>query len=199
MLSLSCCSGGSRASIERRAESLGHFLIAVPKALSPTRRRHASLRNPCRPILTPTPFSHPQSRSILSYAMPPPRPMSPCIRTFKPLYRRPQSQRPTGHLRPLSTKPQPQSPTIPVRPTCPPPACPCTSTTPPELEIDRTSPLLHTAPAYAHHVVVNTGKADWASRIQDEEEGGMGNVVKGLRGEIMRDVSPIIYVFLPAR
>ncbi|CAI6334009.1 unnamed protein product [Periconia digitata] len=68
---------------------------------------------------------------------------------------------------------------------CPAQTCSCSVSTPPDLDIDRASPLLHTVPQYAQHVVLCTGKDDWSSRIEDEE-GVSGEFLRGIRGEIGR-------------
>ncbi|PVI03902.1 hypothetical protein DM02DRAFT_640304 [Periconia macrospinosa] len=77
-------------------------------------------------------------------------------------------------------------PDIQYTPTCPSPSCACTP--PPSvanLDIDRTSPILHTKPQYAQHLVLCTGKDDWTSRVEDEE-GVAGDILRGLKGEIGR-------------
>ena len=77
--------------------------------------------------------------------------------------------------------------TFPISETCPPPTCSCTAT-PPDLDIDRTSSLANTAPSYTQHVVIATGKNDWASKIElepDEADGGV-NVAAGLKGLLGR-------------
>ena len=81
------------------------------------------------------------------------------------------SQQPSAH----------QNQSLPLIPHCPPPSCACAAT--PDLDIDRTTPLLNTAPRYSQHLVISTGKSDWASKI--EFEPGEGNVaahVKALLG-----------------
>jgi len=60
------------------------------------------------------------------------------------------------------------SSTVPFVDICPSPTCPCAET--PELEIDRTKPLINTIPPHAKHVVVHTGRVDWAKRIEDDVE-----------------------------
>lgn len=57
--------------------------------------------------------------------------------------------------------------------------CACAVQLPNGLTIDRTRPLLNTAASYNQHVVVATGKSDWASRIEDEE--GPGDTAKALK------------------
>jgi len=51
---------------------------------------------------------------------------------------------------------------------CPEPTCQCAAT-PPDLDIDRKLPLNGSMAPYAQHVVVYTGKDDWASRIEDDD------------------------------
>lgn len=65
-----------------------------------------------------------------------------------------------------------------------PTTCPCAGT-PPELDIDRKTPLLHTMAPYSEQVLLCTGKEDWTSRIEDEASSA-GDFVRGLRGEIGR-------------
>ncbi|KAH9867549.1 hypothetical protein IAQ61_008143 [Plenodomus lingam] len=72
--------------------------------------------------------------------------------------------------------------TIPYTQTCPSPTCECAAM-PPDLDIDRKSPLLNTMAAYAEHVVICTGKEDWASNIA-QEEGETGDFVNGIKGII---------------
>lgn len=60
------------------------------------------------------------------------------------------------------------SSTVPFVDICPSPTCPCTET--PELDIDRTKPLVNTISPHAKHVVVHTGREDWAKRIEDDVE-----------------------------
>ncbi|KAH8712207.1 hypothetical protein GQ44DRAFT_742587 [Phaeosphaeriaceae sp. PMI808] len=75
-----------------------------------------------------------------------------------------------------------QSTTIPTVSTCPSPTCECAST-PPNLDIDRQTPLLNTMATYSEQVVLCTGKDDWQSNIE-QEEGPTGEFVKGLKGVI---------------
>lgn len=53
-----------------------------------------------------------------------------------------------------------------------PPVLPC------GLCIDRDKPLANTAPPYTQHVVISTGRDDWASRIESEDG---PNLAKGLK------------------
>ncbi|KAF2028577.1 hypothetical protein EK21DRAFT_69566, partial [Setomelanomma holmii] len=74
--------------------------------------------------------------------------------------------------------------TIPTTPTCPSPTCTCAST-PPDLDIDRKTPLLNTMAAYSEQVILCTGKDDWHSNIE-QEDGATGAFVKGLKSVIGR-------------
>ena len=61
-----------------------------------------------------------------------------------------------------------------------PPVLPC------GLCIDRDKPLANTAPTYNQHVVISTGRDDWASRIESEDGPNMAKDLKellGLKGE----------------
>lgn len=61
-----------------------------------------------------------------------------------------------------------------------PPVLPC------GLCIDREKPLANTAPPYNQHVVIGTGRDDWASRIEKEEGPNLAKGLKellGLNGE----------------
>lgn len=72
------------------------------------------------------------------------------------------------HLRHISRlSPFQAPPPFPVLSTCPAPTCPC-APTPSDLDIDRTTPLNGTAPAYSQHLLLSTGHADWPSRIEDD-------------------------------
>ncbi|CAO2648389.1 Nn.00g076560.m01.CDS01 [Neocucurbitaria sp. VM-36] len=75
-----------------------------------------------------------------------------------------------------------QASIIPYTQTCPSPTCECAST-PPDLDIDRKTPLLNTMAAYSEQVIICTGKEDWTSNIENEE-GETGEFVKGLKGVI---------------
>ncbi|KAF1938485.1 hypothetical protein EJ02DRAFT_505414 [Clathrospora elynae] len=80
-----------------------------------------------------------------------------------------------------TTRSRPQS-LIAYTQRCPAPTCECAST-PPDLDIDRKSPLLNTMASYSEHVVLCTGQGDWVSNIE-QEEGETGGFVKGLKGVI---------------
>jgi hypothetical protein len=98
-----------------------------------------------------------------------PRASIPCLRPLRP--------RSTAH-----SFRRCKSSMIPTTQTCPSPTCACAST-PPDLDIDRTTPLLNTMAPYARHVVLCTGKADWHSNIE-QEDGATGEFTKGLKGVI---------------
>lgn len=69
--------------------------------------------------------------------------------------------------------------TIPTTATCPSPTCECAAT-PPDLDIDRKTPLLNTMAAYSEQVIFCTGQEDWHSNIE-QEDGSTGTFVKGLK------------------
>ncbi|KAE8858759.1 hypothetical protein PTNB73_08239 [Pyrenophora teres f. teres] len=71
---------------------------------------------------------------------------------------------------------------IPYTATCPSPKCECAAS-PPDLDIDRKTPLLNTMATYSEQVVFCTGKEDWVSNIE-QEEGETGDFVKGLKSVI---------------
>lgn len=72
------------------------------------------------------------------------------------------------------------------------------------LDIDHERTLNGTMPPYAQHVVVRTGRDDWGSKIEDEEESVEGagiNFAKSLRGLVGRggrlfDVCICIFAWL---
>jgi (2Fe-2S) ferredoxin len=68
----------------------------------------------------------------------------------------------------VSSLPRGISDAHPTVPFCPEPSCECAPT--PELDIDRSAQLGNTAPFYHQHVVISTGRFDWLSRIEDENE-----------------------------
>ncbi|USP80615.1 uncharacterized protein yc1106_07889 [Curvularia clavata] len=81
-----------------------------------------------------------------------------------------------------TTRARLQSSPIPYISSCPSPTCECASA-PPDLDIDRKTPLLNTMASYSEQVVFCTGKEDWTSNIE-QEEGETGDFVKGLKGVI---------------
>jgi hypothetical protein len=62
-------------------------------------------------------------------------------------------------------------PPFPTIETCPSPTCQC-GETPAGLDIEREQNINGSMPAYAEQVLISTGKDDWTSRIEDDEEGG---------------------------
>lgn len=57
-----------------------------------------------------------------------------------------------------------------------PPVLPC------GLCIDRDTPLANTVPPYTQHVVISTGRDDWASRIETEKEPNLAKALRKLVG-----------------
>lgn len=85
---------------------------------------------------------------------------------------------------------------LPVTPRCPAPRCPC-EPAPPDLDIDRVTPLNGTMAKYYRHILISTGKSDWASKIDTdpapctgEDPGGLAAKVKAVssqKGANLRD------------
>ena len=99
------------------------------------------------------------------------------------LLRRPSvSPSVTGHApRSLLKLLRSTSTSLPSISNCPSPSCACAST--PDLQIDRVKPLINTVPSYSRHVVVHTGRDDWASRIEDDTEApNLAKELKALLG-----------------
>lgn len=71
-------------------------------------------------------------------------------------------------LQSYSTFPSPKPP-FPITPICPPSTCACIPT-PTDLNIDYEATLSGTVPAYTQHVLISTGRDDWASRITDDDD-----------------------------
>lgn len=69
---------------------------------------------------------------------------------------------------------------FPVVATCPSPTCQCRPT-PEGLDIDHKQPLNGTMAAYSEHVVISTGRIDWAGRIEDEVDEGQVVLVRELK------------------
>ncbi|KAI9728712.1 MAG: hypothetical protein M1828_002818 [Chrysothrix sp. TS-e1954] len=63
---------------------------------------------------------------------------------------------------------------------CPSPECRC-DPTPGGLDIDATTPLAGKCPIYDQHIVILTGRADWPSRIEDDDCKLIGKVKKALQ------------------
>ena len=70
---------------------------------------------------------------------------------------------------------------IPTLDECPSPTCQCRET-PEGLDIDRETKLNGTMPAYALQVIVSTGRTDWKSRIQDDEDSALVNQLAKFTG-----------------
>jgi hypothetical protein len=106
--------------------------------------------------------------------------------TFARLLRAPapciQTTRRIAPLRTFSTTTARFQTSISTTPTCPSPTCACAST-PPDLDIDRKTPLLNTMAAYSEQVIMCTGTSDWPSNIE-QADGATGAFVKGLKGVI---------------
>lgn len=94
------------------------------------------------PIPTPSRKPHPSTRFPSTAPSPPP---------------------PSPTTSPLSP------PSLPITPLCQPPTCAC-ALTPADLDIDREASLSGTVPAYTQHVLISTGREDWASRITDDDD-----------------------------
>ncbi|KAF1833125.1 hypothetical protein BDW02DRAFT_640265 [Decorospora gaudefroyi] len=102
-------------------------------------------------------------------------------------------------LRSFSTaRPRFQS-TIPHTRTCPAPSCKCGST-PPDLDIDRKTPLLNTMALYSEQVILCTGKSDWASNLEQESgpAGEFARLLKGAIGKGSPGFDPITNVLITA-
>ncbi|KAI5357991.1 Putative thioredoxin-like ferredoxin, Thioredoxin-like superfamily [Septoria linicola] len=69
---------------------------------------------------------------------------------------------------PLPSTPPP----VPVIETCPSPTCQCRDS-PPDLDIERETNLNGSMAAYAEQILLCSGKADWKSKIEDEEDAGL--------------------------
>ena len=70
------------------------------------------------------------------------------------------------------------SSTIPLISKCPSPTC-CHTAMPTGLNIDYQKPIRGAMPLYHRHIVINTGREDWNSRIEEEQAGD--NVAKKLK------------------
>lgn len=102
-----------------------------------------------------------------------------------------QSFKIVGSSRYLATK----TPSFPIVPECPSPTCKCASTPamPDDLPIDHKTTLNGLISNYSQQVLVCTGKDDWPSKIETEDEGN--NLAADLRKFIgpkgvYSDVSP---------
>merc|ERR1712113_261434 len=70
-------------------------------------------------------------------------------------------------------------PPVPVIEKCPVPTCPC-SAAPDGLQIEREQNINGSMAAYAEQVLLCTGRSDWASRIETEENAD-GEIVRQLK------------------
>ena len=72
--------------------------------------------------------------------------------------------------------------TYPVTELCPSPTC-SWAATPSDLDVDRVTSLANSVPSYSQHIVIATGKNDWASKIElePEEADGGDNVAAELK------------------
>jgi hypothetical protein len=70
---------------------------------------------------------------------------------------------------------------IPTLDECPSPTCQCRET-PEGLDIDRESKLNGTMPAYAEQVIISTGRTDWKSRIQEDQDSALVNQLAKFTG-----------------
>lgn len=94
---------------------------------------------------------------------------------------------------PTAAGPSLNSP-LPVTPRCPAPTCPCEAA-PADLDIDRATPLNGTMANYYRHILISTGKSDWASKIDTDptaegEPGGLAAQLKEVssqKGANLRD------------
>jgi hypothetical protein len=64
---------------------------------------------------------------------------------------------------------------------CPSPTCQCRET-PEGLDIDRETKLNGTMPAYAEQVIISTGRTDWKSRIQEDDDSAFVNQLAKFTG-----------------
>ena len=69
---------------------------------------------------------------------------------------------------PLPSAPSP----VPIIEQCPSPTCGCRAT-PPDLDIERETNLNGSMASYGEQILLCTGKADWKSKIEDEEDAGL--------------------------
>ncbi|KZF21418.1 hypothetical protein L228DRAFT_249231 [Xylona heveae TC161] len=73
------------------------------------------------------------------------------------------------------------APTFPVIEKCPSPTCQC-APMPSGLDIDYKRPLSNTVAAYQEQVLISTGRDDWASRAEEEEDAVLLRGLKSLLG-----------------
>ncbi|KAK5172738.1 Altered inheritance of mitochondria protein 32 [Saxophila tyrrhenica] len=93
-------------------------------------------------------------------------------------------QRPQALQRSYASKidiPYPRGSTIPTIEACPIPTCQCQET-PSGLDIEREQNINGSMAAYAEQVLISTGKSDWTSKIEDEEDGVLVKRLKSFLG-----------------
>ena len=64
---------------------------------------------------------------------------------------------------------------------CPSPTCQCRET-PPDLDIEREQSLNGSMAAYAEQVLISTGRSDWKSKIEEDEDAHFVRQMKGFFG-----------------
>jgi hypothetical protein len=72
-------------------------------------------------------------------------------------------------------------PPVPVIPSCPAPTCACRES-PPGLEIERETDINGSMASYARQILVCTGRDDWTSKIEEEEDAVLVRRLKGFLG-----------------
>ncbi|KAL8708142.1 MAG: hypothetical protein Q9220_006903 [cf. Caloplaca sp. 1 TL-2023] len=104
-------------------------------------------------------------------------PLSP-RRSSVPIHRArpPYPQHHPARTRPSSSYTTTLGQTIPITSHIPSTPCACQDDVPPDLDIDRKRSLVNTVAPYTRHIVIATGKDDWASKIESEE--GMAKTLK---------------------
>ncbi|KAF2156267.1 hypothetical protein K461DRAFT_318855 [Myriangium duriaei CBS 260.36] len=75
----------------------------------------------------------------------------------------------------------PTPPPFPVVERCPVPTCQCQDM-PEKLEIDREAPLNGTTAAYAEQILISTGRSDWKSRIDEDDDAVFARQLKKYLG-----------------
>ncbi|WPH00985.1 Hypothetical protein R9X50_00381900 [Acrodontium crateriforme] len=70
---------------------------------------------------------------------------------------------------------------VPVVDSCPAPTCQCRDL-PPNLDIEREQNINGSMASYAEQILISTGRSDWKSRIEDEDEAVLVKRLKGLLG-----------------
>lgn len=83
-------------------------------------------------------------------------------------------------------------PPVPVIEACPSPTCPCRET-PSGLDIERESNISGSMASYAEQVLICTGRDDWKSKIEDDEDAVLVRQLKGFltRGGKYQDVCDV--------